>query len=69
MTARVVFDSENLEIMKTWTPGEAVEGLITVSTSNVALRVNNLALQEFRERQVVFIQVGNTFESRPLELG
>lgn len=69
MTARVVFDSENLEIMKTWTPGEAVEGLITVSTSNVALRVNNLALQEFRERQVVFIQVGNTFEIRPLELG
>ncbi len=69
VTARVVFDNENREAMKTWIPGEAVEGLITVSTRDVSLRVNNLALQEYREWQVVFIKVGNTFEIRPLELG
>lgn len=69
VTARVVFDSENREVMKTWTPGEAVEGLITVSTRDVSLRVNNLALQEYSEEQVVFIKVGNTFETRALELG
>jgi cobalt-zinc-cadmium efflux system membrane fusion protein len=31
--------------------------------------VDNRALQSFRDWQVVFIQIGETYEIRPLELG
>jgi cobalt-zinc-cadmium efflux system membrane fusion protein len=67
LAARVEFDGATA--LSDWTPGEAVEGLIGVDTREVALKVDNLALQDFRDWQVVFIQVGDTFEIRPLELG
>jgi membrane fusion protein, heavy metal efflux system len=33
------------------------------------LAVDNRALQDFRDWQVVFIKIGDTYEIRPLELG
>lgn len=53
----------------TWIPGQWVSAAITVDEFEVPLRVDNEALQSFRDWQVVFIQVGDTYEIRPLELG
>lgn len=50
-------------------PGLLVAGDIVVETVDVPLAVQNLALQSFRDWSVVFIQVGDTYEIRPLELG
>ena len=51
------------------TPGLLVAGDIVVETAEVPLAVDNRALQPFRDWTVVFIQVGNTYEIRPLQLG
>lgn len=53
----------------TWVPNQAVEGWIDITQTQVSLLVDNRALQSFRDWQVVFIQIGNTYEIRPLELG
>ena len=52
-----------------WTPGLLVEADVTVDQFEVPLAVDNRALQQFRDWQVVFIQVGDNYEIRPLELG
>lgn len=52
-----------------WVPNQAVEGWVSLADTPVALRVDNRALQNFRDWQVVFIKVGETYEIRPLELG
>ncbi len=52
-----------------WTPDLMVEGLVTVDEFQVPLAVDNRALQTFRDWQVVFIQVGDAYEVRPLTLG
>lgn len=52
-----------------WTPGLLVEADVTIDQFEVALAVDNRALQGFRDWQVVFIQIGNSYEIRPLELG
>ncbi|WP_049631309.1 efflux RND transporter periplasmic adaptor subunit [Cellvibrio sp. pealriver] len=52
-----------------WVPNQAVEGWVSVADTPVALRIENRALQSFRDWQVVFIKVGDTYEIRPLELG
>jgi cobalt-zinc-cadmium efflux system membrane fusion protein len=52
-----------------WLANEAVVAEISVEKIPVALRVDNRALQNFRDWQLVFIKVGNTYEIRPLELG
>ncbi len=52
-----------------WTPNQSLQAEITLAETPVALAVDNRALQNFREWQVVFIQVGDTYEIRPLELG
>ena len=52
-----------------WVPNQAVEGWVSVADTAVALRVENRALQSFRDWQVVFIKVNDTYEIRPLELG
>jgi cobalt-zinc-cadmium efflux system membrane fusion protein len=52
-----------------WLANEAVVAEISVEKIPVALRVDNRALQSFRDWQLVFIKVGNTYEIRPLELG
>lgn len=63
--ARVPLDNPN----KLWTPGLLVEGNVTVAKFPVPLVVDNRAVQSFRDWQVVFIKVDNTYEIRPLELG
>jgi cobalt-zinc-cadmium efflux system membrane fusion protein len=52
-----------------WIPNQSLEGSITLAEIPVTLRVDNRALQSFRDWQGVFIQVGDTYEIRPLELG
>ena len=52
-----------------WRPGSAVKARITVEQQPAALVVPLAALQRFRDWDVVFIRVGDTYEIRPLELG
>lgn len=52
-----------------WRPGSAVKARITVERQPVALLVPLSALQNFRDWEVVFIRVGDTYEVRPVELG
>ena len=51
------------------TPGLLVAGDIVVEAVEAPLAVDNRALQSFRDWTVVFIQVDDTYEIRPLELG
>ncbi len=52
-----------------WRPGSAVKARITVEQQPAALVVPLSALQPFRDWDVVFIRVGDTYEARPVELG
>ncbi len=52
-----------------WTPGQFIEGLVTVSATELPLVIRRDALQTFRDWMVAFINVGDTYEIRPLELG
>lgn len=52
-----------------WRPGSAVKARITVDQQPAELVVPLAALQTFREWDVVFIRVGDTYEVRPVELG
>ena len=52
-----------------WVPNQAVEGWVSIAETPVPLRIENHALQSFRDWQLVFIKVGDTYEIRPLELG
>ncbi|HSC17049.1 MAG TPA: HlyD family secretion protein, partial [Gammaproteobacteria bacterium] len=63
--ARVVLDNADGR----WAPGQFVEGRVTIDTTPVGLAVPLAALQRFREFDVVFAQVGDTYEVRMLDLG
>lgn len=63
--ARVVLDNATGALR----PGQFVTGRVTVSEFNAALAVEKSALQRFRDFDVVFEQVGDTYEVRMLELG
>jgi cobalt-zinc-cadmium efflux system membrane fusion protein len=65
VTARVVLDNADGR----WTPGQFVEGRVTIGTAPVANAVPLAALQRFREFDVVFAQVGEAYEVRMLTLG
>jgi cobalt-zinc-cadmium efflux system membrane fusion protein len=65
VTARVVLDNLN----STWTSGQFVEGVVTVAETSVPLAVPLSSLQTFRDHDVVFAQVGDTYEVRMVELG
>ena len=65
VTARVVLDNADAR----WTPGQFVEGRVTIATTPVALAVPLSALQRFRDFEVVFARVGDTYEVRMLTLG
>jgi cobalt-zinc-cadmium efflux system membrane fusion protein len=52
-----------------WRPGSAVKARITVEQQPAALVVPVAALQTFRDWEVVFVRVGDTYEVRPVELG
>ena len=65
LTARVVLDNADGR----WTPGQFVEGVVTLAESPVELVVPLSALQTFREVDVVFARVGDAYEVRMVELG
>ena len=65
VAARVVLDNADGR----WTLGSFVEGRVTVGETPVELAVPLSALQRFREFDVVFAQVGETYEVRMLTLG
>jgi cobalt-zinc-cadmium efflux system membrane fusion protein len=52
-----------------WTPGLLVQADVVTAEEPVALMVDNRALQGFRDWQVVFVNIGDTYEIRPLTLG
>jgi cobalt-zinc-cadmium efflux system membrane fusion protein len=52
-----------------WRPGSAVTARITVDQQPAALVVPLSALQSFRDWDVVFVRVEDTYEVRPVELG
>ena len=52
-----------------WRPGLGVEGAVTVGSRPAALAVRTKAIQRFRDFEVVFAKVGDTYEVRMLELG
>ncbi len=52
-----------------WRPGLFVTGEITVAETQAPVAVKRTALQPFRDWTVVFEQVGDEYEIRPLELG
>ncbi|UXI66299.1 efflux RND transporter periplasmic adaptor subunit [Tahibacter amnicola] len=52
-----------------WRPGSAVKARITVEQQPASLVVPQAALQTFRDWDVVFVRVGDTYEVRPVELG
>lgn len=52
-----------------WRPGSAVKARITVDLEPVDLMVPLAAVQQFRDWDVVFVRVGDTYEVRPVELG
>ncbi len=65
MLARVLVDNTNGD----WRPGLFVSAEVLVDDVEVPLAVKASALQTFRDWDVVFLNVGNVFEIRPLELG
>jgi cobalt-zinc-cadmium efflux system membrane fusion protein len=54
---------------QTFRAGMGVEGSFAVSQSNVPLAVRTKALQRFRDFDVVYAKVGNSYEVRMLKLG
>jgi cobalt-zinc-cadmium efflux system membrane fusion protein len=52
-----------------WQPGMAVTGEVVVAEEKVPIGVRTSALQTYRDFDVVFAKVDNTYEVRMLELG
>lgn len=52
-----------------WRPGLGVKGVVSVGTSAATLAVRTKAIQPFRDFEVVYAKVGNTYEVRMLEIG
>jgi cobalt-zinc-cadmium efflux system membrane fusion protein len=65
LTARVVLDNADGR----WTPGQFVEGRVTIATTPVALAVPLSAVQQFRQADVVFAQNGESYEAVVVTLG
>ena len=63
--ARVVLPNPHGE----WRPGLFVNVELTTEEMTVPVAVRAEALQTFRDWNVVFIQAGDRYEVRPLELG
>ena len=65
MTVRVVVDNTDGR----WRPGLFVTGELVVAQTTVPIAVRRSALQSFRDWTVVFEQVGDEYEARPVTLG
>ncbi len=64
-TARIVLPNPGAQ----WRPGLFVTVRLVREATTVPLAVAAEAIQTFRDWQVVFVQYGDWFEARPLELG
>lgn len=62
---RVVIPNTNSQFL----PGMFVIGDLVVSESMAEVAIKKSAIQTFRDWQVAFLKVGETYEVRPLELG
>ena len=56
-------------VARMFRPGMGVEGSFAVASANVPLAVRTKAIQRFRDFEVVYAKVGNTYEVRMLEIG
>ena len=65
LAARLVLDNRAGK----WTPGMFVNGEVTVGKKPVSLAVPLTAVQSLRDWKVVFANVGDVYEARPLVLG
>ncbi len=63
--ARVVIDNPARNLR----PGQFIRGQVTVAEHRVPLAVRKSAIQSFRDFQVVFARIDDTYEVRMLELG
>lgn len=63
--ARVIIDNKDLKLR----PGQFIRGQVTVAQYDVSLAVRKSGIQGFRDFQVVFARIGDTYEVRMLELG
>lgn len=63
--ARLVIPNPELRFR----PGQFVRGRVTVAEHEVPLAVRKSGIQAFRDFQVVFARIGDTYEVRMLELG
>ncbi len=66
-TSRIIVEIPN--DTGAWSPGMMVSARVIPDDMPVNLAVRTSALQRFRDFDVVFARVGNTYEVRMLELG
>lgn len=65
LNARVALDNRNGQ----WTPGQFVNADITIAKTSAPLVLPVAAVQTFRDWNVVFLNVGETYQAQPVELG
>lgn len=65
VSVRVVLDNRESR----WTPGQFVEAQVSIAQSQAELVLPLSALQRFRDFTVAFVQFGEVYEVRMLELG
>ncbi len=65
VVARVPLDNSDGR----WSPGLLMQADITIGRAEVSLAVDSRAIQTFEDNPVVFVQEGDIYESRPVELG
>lgn len=65
VAARVIIDNPDIDFR----PGQFVRGRVTLAEHEVPLAVRKSAIQAFRDFQVVFARIDDTYEVRMLEAG
>jgi len=65
LVARVLLDNRQGQ----WTPGQFINAQVEVSEAPAALVVPAIALQTFRDWDVVFVAEGDRYQAQPVELG
>ena len=64
-TARVILDNMD----RRWRPGLFVNGTVAIAKTEAGIVIPRSALQNVEDRTVVFVQEGDEFELRPVQLG
>ena len=65
VVARVPLDNRD----GLWSPGLLVQADVVIGQADVALAVDNRAIQTFENALVVFVQEGDIYEPRPVQIG